>query len=98
MITSSSRGGRCGMLFRLGRMGVYHCASAQTPLSRMLSGRVHQVSRRQRQREGEIVQAVAKAAEWRVSRLSGDLPSCPLATGHLLCLRGCVFNFWAGRG
>lgn len=86
------------MLFRLGRMGVYHCASAQTPLSRMLSGRVHQVSRRQRQREGEIVQAVAKAAEWRVSRLSGDLPSCPLATGHLLCLRGCVFNFWAGRG
>lgn len=85
------------MLFRLGRMGVYQCASAGTPLSRMLSGQVRQVSRRKTPREGKIVQAVAKAAEWRVSRLSSDLLSCPHTTEHLLCLCGWIFNFWAGR-
>lgn len=90
-ITSSSRGGKRGMLFCLGCMGAYQCASARTSLSRMLSGQVHQVSQRKTLREGEIVQAVAKAAEWRVSRLSGDLPSCPHTTGHLLCLCGRVF-------
>lgn len=96
--TSSSRGGRRGMLFLLGCVGAYPCASARTPLSTTLSGQVHQVSLRKTLREGKIVQAVAKAAERRVSRLSGDPPSCPHTTGHLLCLCGRVFNFWAGKG
>lgn len=97
-ITSSSRGGRRGMLFRLGCTGAYQCTSGRIPLSRMLSGQVHQVFLGKTLREGKIVQAVAKAAEWRVSRLSGDLPSCPHTSGHLLCLCCRVFNFWAGRG
>lgn len=96
--TSSSRGRRRGMLFLLGCVGAYPCASARTPLSTTLSGQVHQVSLRKTLREGKIVQAVAKAAERRVSKLSGDLPSCPHTTGHLLCLCGRVFNFWAGKG
>lgn len=69
----------------------------------MLSDQVHQVSRKKTEgRENcarrENCASGGTGGQGRVSRLSGDLPSCPHTTGHFASAAGSLTSGLAGAG